>query len=355
MNAQVRSILFAAAIIALVFLLYQIRVVVLFVAISVVITLLGRPIIKFFERKKMPSGLAAFLTLVSIVGILFTLGSILYPWIQEEAEILANIDEQTFTEKIGPHSEKIGSWLESVGWIPEGVDKQEYVQENWFKLINYFDMEAIISGIIGRIGFFLAALSSILFISFFLLKDRKKIYKGIYRFTPDKNKKALRSVLEKSKSTLSNYLLGMLIQIAVFTTLVTIGMIIIGVKNPFLIGIVAGLFNTIPYVGPIIGGFVGIILGLATSFEILEVDQYGWFIFMIFLVFAIAQLLDNFVFHPLIFSQSVNAHPLEVFLVVLSAGTLAGIGGMILAVPVYSVCKIVITESYKAFKAKSLE
>lgn len=355
LNNQVRSILIAAGIIALVLLLYQIRIVLLFLAISVLITLLGRPIIKFLEGKRIPSGFAALLTLLSIVGVLVGLGAFLVPWIQEEAIMLASIDQQAFAEKIGPHSEKIGGWIDSMGWIPEGTDKSEFVQQNWFKLISYFDSQKIISGIIGQIGFFLAAISSILFISFFLLKDRKKIYKGIYKLTPENKKKALRSVLDKSKTTLSNYLLGMLIQMLVFTTIVTIGLMLVGVKNPFLIGIIAGLFNTIPYVGPLIGGFIGILLGLATSFEVLEVDQYGWFVFLIFIVFATAQILDNFVFQPLIFSQSVGAHPLEIFLVVLSAGFLGGIGGMILAVPVYSICKIIAIESYTAFKEKSRE
>jgi predicted PurR-regulated permease PerM len=117
-----------------------------------------------------------------------------------------------------------------------------------------------------------------------------------------------------------------------------------------LIGLIAALFNVIPYLGPIIGGTIGVALGIATHLDLEFYSQLLPLIFKMTGVFVTVQLIDNFVFQPLIFSNSVNAHPLEIFIVLLMAGSLAGIAGMILAIPMYTVIRVFAKEFFNKFK-----
>ena len=122
------------------------------------------------------------------------------------------------------------------------------------------------------------------------------------------------------------------------------------IQHVILIGFLAGVINVIPYIGPIIGGIIGVLIGISTN---LHLDFYSELLPLsgkIFLVFAGMQLIDNFVFQPFIFSNSVKAHPLEIFLVVLSAGTLWGITGMIVAIPFYTLFRVVAKEFLSEFK-----
>jgi predicted PurR-regulated permease PerM len=124
----------------------------------------------------------------------------------------------------------------------------------------------------------------------------------------------------------------------------------LNIENAFLIGFLAGIINVIPYIGPIIGATFGVIIGITTN---LDLDFYSQIIplsFKIISVFAIMQIIDNFIFQPLIFSNSVKAHPLEIFIVVLSAGTLWGITAMLVAIPFYTILRVMAKEFLSDFK-----
>jgi len=135
-----------------------------------------------------------------------------------------------------------------------------------------------------------------------------------------------------------------------------LGMSLIGVQGAVVLALTAAVFNLVPYVGPLIGASLGILLGIgqlyttglsdpATSVNLLQS------LYMLFGLFAVVQLLDNIVFQPIIFSNSVGAHPLEIFLVISVAGTLLGVGGMIFAVPAYSILRIVINTIREGWEA----
>jgi predicted PurR-regulated permease PerM len=132
--------------------------------------------------------------------------------------------------------------------------------------------------------------------------------------------------------------------------LLTIGLSVFGIKNAVLIGFFGGLMNVIPYLGPIIGATVGTVLGISSDLGLGMYDNAMHSAITVILVFSAANLIDNFVIQPLIFSNRVNAHPIEILLVILMAGSLAGIPGMILAIPGYTVLRIVAKEFLSGFK-----
>jgi len=348
-NQLVRAILISVAIVASFFVLWYIRSVIAYVLISVVLSILGRPLMHFLEKKRIKSGLSAAITLIVMLLILTSFVSLFVPIIQEEARVVSNIKPERLQEALNAPIKDFGDWLESKGMIPEDQTQDSFMKEKSADLFGYIKVSDIFNFFFSHIGNVFIGLLSIIFITFFFLKDRSMIFRTIYSLTPEKNKNKIHEILMKVKATLTRYFVGICIQICLITLIVTIGLSVLDVKHAFLIGFLAGLVNIIPYLGPLIGAFFGILIGISGN---LEVDFYSETIpllLKIALVFSCVQLLDNFIFQPYIFSTSVNAHPLEVFLVILSAGTLAGIVGMVLAVPTYSLIRIVAAEFYSQF------
>jgi predicted PurR-regulated permease PerM len=133
-------------------------------------------------------------------------------------------------------------------------------------------------------------------------------------------------------------------------TLITIFLSILGVKNALLIGFFGGLMNIIPYLGPVIGAILGIIIGITTNLSLGIYTDLLILSAQIAGSFVVANLIDNLVLQPLIYSNSVKAHPLEIFLVIMLGASLAGIPGMILAIPSYTVLRIIAKEFFNGLR-----
>ena len=161
-----------------------------------------------------------------------------------------------------------------------------------------------------------------------------------------KVKKSMRNIT----TMLTRYFGGITVQVTIITLIVSIALSLLGVKNALLIGFFAALINVIPYVGPLIGAAFAIFITISSN---LGLDFYSEMLPLILKVagvFATMQLTDNFILQPYIFSNSVLAHPLEIFLVILIGGKLGGIVGMILAIPVYTVLRVIASVFLSEFK-----
>lgn len=150
--------------------------------------------------------------------------------------------------------------------------------------------------------------------------------------------------IDKIKNLLSRYFVGLLLQIFILFVIYTVVLLIVGIENAVVIAFLCALFNIIPYLGPIIGGSIMIILtmtsNLGADFSAVILPKTGW----VFLGLVIGQLVDNFFSQPFIFSSSVKSHPLEIFLIIIIAGLLFGVVGMIIAVPGYTAIKVILKE-----------
>ena len=134
---------------------------------------------------------------------------------------------------------------------------------------------------------------------------------------------------------------------------ITIGMTIAGIdfQQALVMGLIIGVLNVIPYVGPWLGAFIAIVMGIASHINMDISTVMAPLLIYMMLVVAITQIVDNIVFQPVIFSNSVRAHPLEIFVVILASGFAAGIPGMILAIPAYTVLRVFAREFFYNFKA----
>ena len=350
-NQIAKGILKAVAIILatflILFVLYKIQSVIAYVVVAVIVSLIGRPLVLVLRNKfRFPNILAVAVTMLFLLGLLVGLIGLFIPLFTEQGENLAllNIEsmEAELQKSFAEVSHSFGPSQEILEEIVDDVDIEQTVKEE----LNIGFVPKILNSIIDIISATSIALFSILFISFFLLKDTKKIQREFLNLFPtDKNLRIVNSI-DTIKSLLSRYFIGLLLQILVLFTIYALTLTIVGIEHPFVIAFLCALFNIIPYVGPIIGAIFLMVftitsnIGMDFTFEILPKMGYV----SIGIIFG--QLVDNFFSQPIIFSNSVKSHPLEIFLIIIIAGLLFGIVGMIVAVPGYTVLKVILREIY---------
>lgn len=351
------GILFALALIlAGLWFFWAVRTILVYLAISIVLSLVGRPMLRLLGKVKLgsrtlPDSVKALISLAVMAGVLVGFVGIFVPVIAEEVRIISSIDPEVVAANLeGPIQEMeslVGQY--DLGANPEESNR-EFLERKLTGLIDLTKLSDVFTQLLGTLGNLSMALFSILFITFFLLKDTHIIRNAIGAITPDRYLEQVNQILAHSRKTLTRYFTGILIQVSIVTTLLSAGLYILGVENALVIGFFGGMMNIIPYVGPLIGGAFGIVISLSTNLDMDFVEGMVPLALGIGAVFLAVQLLDNFILQPIIFSNSVKVHPLEIFLVILMAGNLAGVAGMILAIPIYSFLRIIAREFLSEFK-----
>lgn len=226
----------------------------------------------------------------------------------------------------------------------------ERFRKNLFTFLNPSRIPKLFTSIVGRLGNFIVGIFSVIFIAFFFLREQGLFDSMISSVIPDKYEQQSVQAISQTSSLLIRYFTGVLVQMTAITLFVSLLLSILGVKNALLIGFFAALMNVIPYVGPIIGAGFAVIITVSSNLDLSFYNQMVPLILKVFGVFAIMQMLDNFILQPNIFSKSVKAHPLEIFIIVLVGAQVGGIGGMVLAIPVYTVLRVVAKVFLSEFK-----
>jgi putative permease len=181
------------------------------------------------------------------------------------------------------------------------------------------------------------------FVVFFLLKDGRNMKKQFISYVPNRYFEMTLNVLHKIDTQLGGYLRGQFIEASVIGLLSVIALGILQVKYFTIIGMIAGLANMVPYVGPVAGAVPAILVTLANDGDPMKLVY-------IVIAFAIVQLIDNILVQPLVLSKSVNLHPLIIVFAVLIGGQFFGLLGMLLAVPAAGIIKVTSMELYNAIR-----
>jgi len=340
------------------FLLWYFSSIVLFVSVGAILSLVTRPIFDVFHRVKVwritigKSG-AALLTVLSLWVIIVLFFRFTVPLLASEIQFFSNVDIPSALQKAG------GLLTNTLAPLRGSEVGRALMQsfEDQFEaaLLAFLDFEQVrqfftsIAGFFG--GVFIAAFS-ISFITFFFLKEEGLLISGILLFIPQKHEAGIRHALISIRYLLRRYFLGILIQTTLMGTIVTLGFSLLGVgfSHAVIIGIFSGLMNIIPYLGPLIGAIFGISVGTLVFLQLPMEITYLSFLGGMLVIYVTVQLMDNVVFQPLIFSNSVKAHPLEIFIVILAAGYLSGILGMFLAIPVYTIIRVIAREFFDKYE-----
>ena len=276
--------------------------------------------------------------LVSFISVIIVL---FVPILTQQGKNLSLLNTAEFRNKFQSTSQGIITYLEN-----KNISIIDFFTDlNFISEIDFGFVTKLFNSIISQIGSLSIGIMSVLFITFFLLKDGEYIFRTILSKFPSKQRKKLTISCIQIENLLARYFSGVLLQIAILFILYFLLLLILGIENFFAIAFICAILNIIPYLGPLISIFLMIILSATNNIDA--------FIFNDFLVnslwlvsgFTLIQMLDNFILQPYIFSSSIKSHPLEVFLVIIFSGLLFGIFGLIIAIPVYTTLKVI----YKSF------
>ncbi|MBN2349550.1 MAG: AI-2E family transporter [Bacteroidales bacterium] len=358
MSKTAKYIFIVLGVVLIGIILWYFKNIVAYIIISLVLSLIGKPLVDILGRVKIrkiriPKSIRAFFTLIILWALFFSFFRIFIPLIAQETESISNLDVVELVQNFEDPIKHVETFIDEFK-----ISTTQYVSLDKFitgKLESIFNV-SMFSNIFGSIasvlGNIFVAIFSISFITFFFLKDEKMFANAIMLLIPDKYEEPTRHAFQSIRKLLMRYFIGIIAQITGIIILVTLGLTIVGVgfTHSLLIGFIAGILNVIPYLGPIIGAIIGILLGIMTH---LHLDFYSELLPLagyMALVFAAVQITDNILFQPLIYSSSVHAHPLEIFLVILIAGSLGGILGMIVAIPTYTIIRVLAKEFFIKFK-----
>jgi predicted PurR-regulated permease PerM len=358
MSQTAKYIFIIAGIIILGFILWFFKTIVAYILISLVLSLIGHPVVTFLGKLRVgriaiPKALRALLTLILLWVTFFAFFRIFVPLVANQANEFSKININQLVDNLDEPINKIDKFISKFKMSSSGeISVRDFFTDKLASVLNITLFTNIFSTIASLLGNIFIAVFAISFMTFFFLKDEKMFTEAMVLLIPDKHVTAFRHALTSVRKLLMRYFIGIMGQITGIITLVTIGLTIVGIgfKHSLLIGFLAGILNVIPYLGPLLGSILGIVLGVATH---LNMDFYSRLLPLIgymILVFVIVQIIDNVIFQPFIYSSSVNAHPMEILLIIMIAGSLAGIPGMILAIPSYTVLRVFAKEFFNKFK-----
>ena len=333
--------------------------VLIYIIAAFVVSLIGRPVMKLLRRikikgKSAPDWILAILTILVIIAFLVLIVTQMIPLI---SNIIRDASALGSTSTVGPNPiEKVNQWL--IGVFPNldpDFDIAALLIQKVQELVDFGKVGGIVGSVASLVVDLFVALFSVTFISFFFIKEEGLFDRIICALVPDKHELTLSKTLNEIKELLSRYFVGLLIEMIGVALIDFLGLWLIArLDFSYAIGIafIAGLLNVIPYVGPIIGEVIGVVFGIVLKLGVgAGLDVNVWvFALIILAIMLTAQLIDNFIYQPLIYSTSIKAHPLEIFIVLLMAGHIGGTIGMLVAIPAYTVVRVVAIRFFYRYK-----
>ena len=322
-------------------LLFKLKILLIYMVIAGIVSLIGRPINQFLiQRLKMRNILGTSITIIFLLGLLISLFSLFVPLLVQQGENLSLLEVDLLKNNIETLVEEISIYFQ----LDNSFWQQQISVDNLFQNVNFGLLPELLNQTLELLGGFTIGLFSIVFILFFFLKDSHLQKQIILALVNDKITDRVEKSIEKTKNLLSRYFLGLLLQISILLIIYSIVLAVFNVENAFIIAFLCALLNLIPYLGPIVGAVLMMLLTMSSfigadfSSIILPKTIY------VMIGFCVGQMIDNFFSQPYIFSNSVKSHPLEIFIVILASGTLIGPVGMIIAIPLYTTLKVISQE-----------
>ena len=360
-----RYIMYLFIVVVIAVLCREFQNILIFIFAAAVVALVGRPLMILGRKVKIkgkiaPDWLLAMITLVLLLGIFIGVITVIFPIF---FSIIRNIssDLQLAQRNVSELSMQFAKWNESLRTtfpqLGEDFTIQGYLTSTLTNAFSVGSLTSALGSIAATIGGIGIAIFSIVFIGFFFLKDENLFRNIIKALVPDRLEERTAEALGDIEILLSRYFVGLIIEVTCVATLNFIGLSTIariGFTASVGIAFLTGIMNIIPYVGPWIGAAIGTVLGVilkySTAFAAGTPTNLGTFIVIILAVFVFTQMVDNFVLQPLIYSTSIKSSPLEIFIVLLLAGHIGGVLGMLVAIPVYTVIRVIAAEFFHHVK-----
>lgn len=346
--------LLAAFVAVIAWLLFrQFGSVVVYVLLAGVVSLIAKPLKMMLAKIRIKGHRAPdwFLAILSILLILVIFCGIiagLAPMVKEVISDVASVTGDTSLGAISSNLAELNAYLVKTFDLDPGFRIEVAILHQVKSLINVNIFGNVIGSVASALASFGIGLFSVVFIAFFFIRDEKLFSRIICALAPDRHEEEVAQSLSDVEHLLSRYFIGLIVEMSCVGLIDFLGLWAIArleLGTAIGIGFMAGLLNIIPYVGPLLGGVLGTIIAMTirycgTGACGLDIGFWG-FLAILVAVFLLAQLVDNFILQPVIYSTSIQASPLEIFIVMLLAGTMGGILGMLTAIPAYTVVRVV--------------
>ncbi|MBR0500397.1 MAG: AI-2E family transporter [Bacteroidales bacterium] len=348
------------ALAAIALLCWYFRSVLVYVIVAFVVSLVGQPLMRLLRRikikgKSAPDGLLAIITiLVILAGILLFVTRIIpvVSGIIRDASVM-NASEMPYNSLI----DRFNYWI--VGVFPSlgrDFDIVTLLLDKLRELVNISNVSSVIGSVASVAAGIAVGLFSVVFISFFFIRDEKLFGKIICALVPDRIEGSVNSTISDINHLLSRYFLGLIVEVIGVILVDFLGLWLIARIGPdYAIGIafIAGILNVIPYVGPLIGEVIGVVLCVVLKYGAgvgLAVPIWAFALIVLAIMLA-AQMIDNFIYQPVIYSTSIKSTPLEIFIVLLMAGRIGGTVGLLVGIPAYTVIRVIAIRFFSDRKA----
>lgn len=352
-----KTVLYIALIIAVIILfVWYFTNIFTYLVLSLVLATILRPVVErihgmHFLNLNPPRWISILIAYAMLSGFFLLFVILFIPLINDQISVLSalNYDELTMEALKPIRSVERFAIENNLTNEPSGF-LVETIRDTITTSIADIQVQSILNSVLSTTSSIFIGLLAIAFITFLLLYEKGLLRNSIIVNIPNRYFEVSIAALNKIEKLLSNYLLGLLLQVFAIFTLAATGLSILGVKYALTIALFAAFANLIPYAGPILGSTFGIIVGLSTGNDLITTNDYILLVIKIVSVFSIVQLTDNIVFQPLIFSKSVKVHPLEIFVVIFAGASIASIAGMIAAIPTYTIIRVSVTELRRGYK-----
>lgn len=347
----VKAVLTLCAVAAALYLMYQMSAIFLYITGALILSLIGSPIVRLLKRRlKLKKSIAVLVTMLFFLMIITGFLVMFVPLFTTQAQNLAVLNTHQLQESFNNLVLQTDNFLDSRGFSLEKILNSSDLTSN----LNIGFLPNLLNTIISTLSGLGIALASIFFITFFFLKDQAILQYQFKRSLPENHANQILNSITKINHLLSRYFMGLLLQVTIIFILTLIVFLTFGVNGALMLAFLCAILNIIPYIGPLIGNLIGVLFTMlsyiAEDFTQVVIPKA----LAVMVAMFVIQIIDNSVNQPLIFSNSVKSHPLEIFIVVLASGMFSGILGMIAAIPIYTCLKVILKEFYPNNKVVQL-
>ncbi|MCM3637589.1 AI-2E family transporter [Sporosarcina luteola] len=334
------------------FVFYPIRVffstVVLPIILATIAYYLLRPILRFFERIKIPRVWGIFIIFVGLIGLITLLVFLVFPFLKMQFANLIEEFPTYFNQMLINVDTFLRTSIFSAYYKEMDININSFL-DNGKGNIGEFITDAVggiasgITSFISALTGFILAIVTVPFILFYLLKDGDKLPQMIKKMLPPRLRDDAEVILNDADHQISAYIQGQILVAISIGIMVSIGFQIIGMKYALLLGALAMFTSVVPYLGPLIAITPAVIIAIVTSPLMLVKLAAVW---------TIVQLVDGKFISPQIMGKSLKIHPITIIFVLLTAGSLFGVAGVVLGIPGYALLKVVLTHMFKLLKIR---
>lgn len=309
---------------------------------------LCRPLVTFLEKRKLPKWIAILLAYVAIVLVIYGIIKLVAPAINDQLEL--------FIENLPAMVSTVMEWVnyvqENRNTFPSFVqdafetasgDFQSKIQENVGNIANG------ILGVFGVIGGFINTIFALVlvpFILFYMLKDGYRFAPSVTVFFPKSRRENVLTILKDMDKTIATYIQGQMIVSLIVGILLYIGYLIIGLDYSLVLAVFGMFTNVIPFLGP----YIAVIPAFLVA-----VFQDPIMVLYVGIIMLVAQQIEGNIISPNIMGKTLNIHPLTIIVLILTAGNLAGLIGVIFVIPAYSIVKVIVINIVKIFQRNTSE